>query len=157
MSSDGQDRTEKATPQRMKEVRGKGQLQRSQDLSAWVGLAAAAIAIPAVLAGAQTAATHQLMAVRNVAAEPSTGVAVKALDDGLGSLLGILTPMFALVVVVTVAGTFLDEDASPGAVLAYLLFVTLAVIVLVLVSVAKGPSPRWRWGPTPDDPDDPDA
>jgi len=102
MSSDGQDRTEKATPQRMKEVRGKGELQRSQDLSAWVGLAAAAIAIPAVLAAAQSAATHQLMAVRDVAAEPSTGVAVKALDDGLGSLLGILTPMFALVVIVTI-------------------------------------------------------
>ena len=102
MSSDGQDRTEKATPQRMKEVRSKGELQRSQDLSAWVGLAAAALAIPAVLSAAQSAATSQLMAVRNIAAEPSPAVAVGALDDGLGSLLGTLTPMFALVVIVTV-------------------------------------------------------
>jgi flagellar biosynthetic protein FlhB len=47
VSSDGQDRTEKATPQRMKEVRRKGGLGRSQDLAAWVGLGAAAAALRA--------------------------------------------------------------------------------------------------------------
>ena len=49
MSGDGQDRTEKATPQRMKEVIRKGRLGRSQDLSAWLGLGAAALMLPAVV------------------------------------------------------------------------------------------------------------
>jgi uncharacterized membrane protein YhaH (DUF805 family) len=61
----------------------------------------------------------------------------------------------ALVVVVTVAGTFLGEDASSGAVLAYLVLVALAVIVLVLVATATGPRPRW--GRSPDDDPDEDA
>ena len=39
--SDGQERNQKATPQRMKELRRKGGLSSSQDLSAWVGLGVA--------------------------------------------------------------------------------------------------------------------
>ena len=43
--SDGQDRTEKATPKRMKEARRKGRLSHSQDQSAWLGIGAAALGV----------------------------------------------------------------------------------------------------------------
>ena len=42
MSQDSGERTEKATPQRMKDVRSKGKLSRSQDLTAWLGKRASA-------------------------------------------------------------------------------------------------------------------
>ncbi len=103
MSNDGQERSEKATPQRMKEVRRKGELARSQDLSAWIGLGAAAIMLPAVIGAAGEAAKDQIARVRDVAANPDEGVVIAALDDGLASLLPTLAPMFALVVLVTVA------------------------------------------------------
>ena len=36
--ADSQEKTEQATDKRMKEVRSKGQLSRSQDLTAWLGV-----------------------------------------------------------------------------------------------------------------------
>lgn len=103
MSNDGQERSEKATPQRMKEVRRKGELARSQDLSAWIGLGAAALMLPMVIGAAGEAAKSQLAAVRDIAANPREGAVTAALEQGLGSFLPTLAPMFALVVLVTVA------------------------------------------------------
>ena len=40
MADDSGEKTELATQKRMKEVREKGQLARSQDLTAWVGVGA---------------------------------------------------------------------------------------------------------------------
>lgn len=100
---DGQDRTEKATPQRMREVHRKGRLGRSQDLSAWVGLAAAAAALPLVLTNGKAAALDQLAAVRDVAHDPTPEGAVQVLGDALRSVLGTLAPLFAVLVVVTLA------------------------------------------------------
>ncbi len=100
MSGDGQDRTEKATPQRMKEVIRKGRLGRSQDLSAWLGLGAAALMLPAVVTRARDAAQTQVAGLRDVARDPTTDGAMRALTDGLGSMLGTLGPLFAAVVAV---------------------------------------------------------
>ena len=53
---DSGEKTEKATAQRMKEVHRDGKLSRSQDLTAWVGIAAAgAMATSAVSAGGKRA------------------------------------------------------------------------------------------------------
>lgn len=100
---DGGEKTEKATPQRMKEVRKKGQLSRSQDLSAWVGLGAAAVALPMVLERGGDAAVAQLTTVRDVAANPEPALAVQALADAGRSMGTTLMPILALVVVVTIA------------------------------------------------------
>ncbi|AEI11000.1 MULTISPECIES: EscU/YscU/HrcU family type III secretion system export apparatus switch protein [Cellulomonas] len=99
--SDGQDRTEKATPQRMKEVIRKGQLGRSQDLAAWLGLGAAALMLPSVITRGQDAATDQLVTLGDVATDPTSQGATDALRDGLTSLLSTLAPLFAVLVVVT--------------------------------------------------------
>ncbi|MFC0713868.1 EscU/YscU/HrcU family type III secretion system export apparatus switch protein [Cellulomonas biazotea] len=103
MSSDGQDRTEKATPQRMKEVRRKGGLGRSQDLSAWIGLGAAAAVLPLVLDRARAASVDQLAAFRDVAADPDATDVVQVLGDGLGSILETMLPLFAVGVLAAIA------------------------------------------------------
>lgn len=54
--SDTGERTEQATEKRMKEVYRKGQLSRSTDLSAWLGVAAAAVMVPSTIASAAAAA-----------------------------------------------------------------------------------------------------
>lgn len=102
MSQDSGERSEKATAQRMKEVREKGKMTRSQDLAAWLGIGAAAIMVPGVLAAGQLAGNQQLEAVRNIAFSPEPATALAALDAGLGSLGGTLAPLFAVVLVVVI-------------------------------------------------------
>lgn len=101
--SEGGDRTEKATPQRMKEIRRKGGLGRSQDLSAWVGLGAAAAVLPLVVDRARAAALDQMAAFRDVAADPDGADVVQVLGDGLGTILTTLLPLFAVGVLAAVA------------------------------------------------------
>jgi len=96
------ERSEKATPQRMKDVRRKGQLGRSQDLSAWVGLGAAAVMLPGVLTRAQDAALEQMAQVRAVAVTADPLQAVEVLRAALTSLGTTLAPMFVVLVVVTI-------------------------------------------------------
>lgn len=103
--SDSQEKTEEATEKRMKEVRSKGQLSRSQDLTAWVGVGAAAIMIPSTVDRASSAATDQLFSIRGIIAEPDPGKAVKALEDGLAAIAGIVGPMLIVVFIVVLAGS----------------------------------------------------
>jgi len=98
----GGERSEKATPQRLKDVRRKGQLGRSQDLSAWVGLGAAAVMLPGVLARAQGAALDQMAQVRAVAVTADPTQVVEVLRGGLMSIGTTLAPMLGVLVLVTV-------------------------------------------------------
>ena len=59
MSSEGQEKSEKATPERMKKVRDEGSLTKSQDLSSWLAIGAAAISLPMVIGRATDAARTQ--------------------------------------------------------------------------------------------------
>ena len=98
----GGEKTEKATPQRMKKLRKEGALQRSQDLSAWLGVGAAALMLPGVVAHARDAGVTQLAAIGDVVADPTPERALAALTDGLGSVLGTLTPVLVVVVLTAV-------------------------------------------------------
>ncbi|MFE4197540.1 flagellar biosynthesis protein FlhB [Paenarthrobacter sp. NPDC056912] len=106
--SDSQEKTEQATDKRMREVRSKGQLSRSQDLMAWLAVGAAAAMLPATIASASNAAVDQLFTVKSVIAEPDPAKAVAALEAGLGSLAGILGPLLLVVTVVVLAGSALQ-------------------------------------------------
>lgn len=99
-----EERTEEATHKRMKEVREKGQLSRSQDLTAWLGIGAAAAMMPAAIDRASHEGTDQLFTVGVVAADPDPLVALEALGAGLASFIDIAGPLFAVVVIVVLAG-----------------------------------------------------
>ncbi|MCU1424809.1 MAG: Type secretion exporter, partial [Microbacteriaceae bacterium] len=101
--SDSGEKTELATQKRMKEVRSKGQLSKSQDITAWVGVGAVAVMLPVTIARATDAATDQIFTVRAVTARPDIALAVDALDSGFASIMAVLTPML---VVVTLAVLF---------------------------------------------------
>ncbi|POH73860.1 EscU/YscU/HrcU family type III secretion system export apparatus switch protein [Arthrobacter glacialis] len=102
------ERTEQATDKRMREVRQKGQLSRSQDLTAWVGVGAAVIMIPNVITRATDALADQMFTVTAVAANPEVPAALQAMEDGLFSLAGILGLLFAVVVVAVLAAAVLQ-------------------------------------------------
>ncbi|MFH5824884.1 flagellar biosynthesis protein FlhB [Georgenia sp. AZ-5] len=98
----GQERTEEATDKRMKEVRSKGQLQKSQDVTAWVGIAAAAAMLPMTLDRAAAAATDQVFTLTSVIASPEPARAVAALTDGMASVAATLGPLLAVVALAVV-------------------------------------------------------
>lgn len=97
--SDSQERTEEATPKRMKEVRSKGQLSKSQDVTAWVGVGAAAIMIPTTIDRASAAAAGQLLTVSSAVSSPNPGKAMQALEAGAASVAATISPMLAVVAV----------------------------------------------------------
>lgn len=112
--SDGQDRTEKATPKRMKEARRKGRLSHSQDLSAWLGIGAAALVMPGVLSAGASAGREQMAALRAVIANPEPERAVAALGSGLGSVFTTLAPLAAVVVLAAIAATAVQGGIHPS-------------------------------------------
>lgn len=102
MAEGGQEKTEQATPQRMKKVRAEGGLSKSQDLSAWLGVGAAVVMMPMTLDRGIAAAREQLDVIRDVIASPEPALALQALSGGLGSVLVTLGPMLAAVVVAAI-------------------------------------------------------
>lgn len=100
--SGGEERSQKATPQRMKEVRKKGQLGRSRDLSAWLALAAAVTLLPSLTTRTREVVHEELSKVELVAADPSPARILTLLSEGLGQVMSLLTPLFAVLVVVVV-------------------------------------------------------
>lgn len=103
--SDSAERTEPATDKRMREVRKKGQLSKSQDLTAWLGIGAAALVMPATIGLAADAGTVQLFRLGAIASNPDPGEALGALGLGLSSLFSSLGPLLAVVGVVVLAGS----------------------------------------------------
>ena len=90
MAGESGERTEKATPQRLKKARSEGNLARSTDLSTWVVVGAAVVLLPNVMVSAAEAFGEQMRALTQVASEPTTDRAVRALSWALGSLPGVL-------------------------------------------------------------------
>lgn len=105
---DSGERTELATQKRMKEVRAKGQLSKSQDITAWLGVGAAAIMLPGAIVAGAIVGTDQLFTIGTIAANPNPEVALEALIEGLASMSGTIAPLLGVVVVVVLAGAALQ-------------------------------------------------
>jgi flagellar biosynthetic protein FlhB len=97
--SDSGERTEQATEKRMKEVRSKGQLSKSQDLTAWVGVGAAALMVPSTIGLAASASIDQFFTVRGVVANPEPNAVLESLGSGLASMGATAMPMLAVVAI----------------------------------------------------------
>ena len=103
--SDAQEKTEDATPKRMKEVRAKGQLSTSKDLVAWVSVGAGAVMIPGIIDSVRASGVTMVTGFRDIIANPEPEAAVKYLNDGMATIIPSLTPMFVVIVVAIIAAT----------------------------------------------------
>ena len=102
--TDAGERTEQATPKRLKEAREKGRLGISRDLLAWTTIGVVAVTIPATISNAANATADTLFHVREVAAAPDPAVALSIFIDGLGSLGGILALPLGVAVAAVLVG-----------------------------------------------------
>lgn len=103
--TDAQERTEDATEKHLKEVRSKGQLQKSRDLSAWIAIAAAGVMMPVTFNNAQQAAESQVFSLQYVIENPTNASALAALGAGLGSVAGTVLPLLLVVAVTIIVST----------------------------------------------------
>lgn len=99
--TDTGERTEKATDRRLKEARKKGQIGRSQDFTAWVCIASAAIMTPATISSATQVLTDQFLWVSQAAKTPIDAIALEAIGSAMASIGGILMPMLLVVLLAT--------------------------------------------------------
>jgi flagellar biosynthetic protein FlhB len=79
----GQDRTEDATPQKLKQAREDGNVARSPDLGGWATVAAGTALAPWALASSQDRFGRLMHGLADVAASPEPEVALRLLGDGM--------------------------------------------------------------------------
>ncbi|MDQ1177218.1 flagellar biosynthetic protein FlhB [Microbacterium sp. SORGH_AS 421] len=108
--TDAGERTEKATPERLKKAIAKGRIGRSQDFTAWVGIGAAGVMMPATLSSASAVLTEQTLRVGAVAKDPSVGAAVESLGGAIASVGQVLLPLL----IVVLGATTLTAIAQGG-------------------------------------------
>ncbi|OMH37581.1 flagellar biosynthesis protein FlhB [Tersicoccus sp. Bi-70] len=106
--ADAQERTEEATDKRMREVRSKGKLSRSQDATAWLAVGAAAVMTVPTIGAGEAALRKQLAVVPQIIAHPDPEAATRALGDAFSDLGGVLAPLFAVTVAAVLAGSVLQ-------------------------------------------------
>lgn len=106
--TDSGEKSEPATQKRMKRVREKGELSKSQDVTAWLGVGAAGLMLPPTIAAGASAGTDQMYLVGTLANDPDPRVAVEALGNGLAALTDILGPFFVVVLAVVLGGAALQ-------------------------------------------------
>lgn len=103
MSDTTGERTERASPRKVKEARDKGSIGTSRDLGAWVGVAAAAATFATVGQATADAAGTVLLRIRDVVADPESELALAIATDALDSVVPALAPMLGIVVLAAIA------------------------------------------------------
>lgn len=81
MASDSGERTEAPTPKKLAESRKEGQVARTPDLGAWLGILAATLIVPGLLGALMDRSISLLHRAIKLVAEPDTALAMTLLRD----------------------------------------------------------------------------
>jgi flagellar biosynthetic protein FlhB len=100
VSSEKHSKTEAPTPKRRKEARRKGQVARSQEISAWISLLTASVVIPTVVTRGAHSLTGLEAASAAVMMNPDEHAALHLLSRGLGTVLTVVLPLLVAMVLV---------------------------------------------------------
>jgi flagellar biosynthetic protein FlhB len=97
------EKTEQPTAQKLKKAKQEGQIGRSQDVGAWVGMLAASIVLPRTMGSAMDHARELMARLPDVIADPDPAVALDMLKDGLLSAAWAVLPLALTMMAVGVA------------------------------------------------------
>ena len=89
----GGEKTEKPTPQKLKQARKDGQIPRTQELGTWLGAAAASVLLPMLVGNAFDSARELFIQVGAVADDPEPAKLSALLGQALSSFMVTLLPM----------------------------------------------------------------
>src|SRR6185437_9760360 len=102
-ASDRHQRTEKPTPKRRREARERGQVPRSPDIGAFVGLLGASALLPTLVSSAKNHVVSVLSQAVNVMRNPSPAGAEGVLGAGMVAVLEVILPLAAALALIGVA------------------------------------------------------
>jgi len=97
------EKTEQPTPQKLKKARAEGQIGRSPDIGAWVGMLAASIVLPRTLSSTMEHSRELMAKIPDVIADPDPQVAMGILKDGLMSAAWAVLPLALTMMAVGIA------------------------------------------------------
>ena len=100
----GQEKTEQASPQKIKKAREDGNIARSPDLGGWASVAAGAALLPWTFSVGRDRFTPFLTSLDDVAASPEPEVAVRLLGDALIAGAFVVVPLAGACVLAVVVG-----------------------------------------------------
>lgn len=101
----GGERTEPATEERMRKVRQKGELSRSQEITGWVAVGAGAAMTPMTLGRGEQMVTNYMLSATTVAQHPEEARATELLASAPMAAIDVLWPMLAVVSVAVLAAS----------------------------------------------------
>ena len=100
----GGEKTEKPTPQKIKQARKDGQIPRTQELGTWLGAAAASVLLPMLVGGAFGSIQELFVQVGVIANDPQQATMQALFGTALAVFMTALLPMaLAMMVIGTVA------------------------------------------------------
>lgn len=97
------EKTEQPTAQKLKKARAEGQIGRSQDVGAWVGMLAASVILPMTLGKAMDHSRSLMVRIPETVANPDAALALGILKDGLLAAGMTVLPLALAMLVVGVA------------------------------------------------------
>jgi flagellar biosynthesis protein FlhB len=103
--SDAGERTEQATPKRMKEAREKGRLGISRDLVSWLGVGAVVGTVPGVIDAETQVLQRSVLGFATIIRDPEPARALAALSEAALGAAGGFVPVLAAAFVAGVLGT----------------------------------------------------
>jgi flagellar biosynthetic protein FlhB len=97
------EKTEQATPQRLKKAKREGQIGRSQDVGAWFGMLAASIMLPRTMSAAIDHSRELMERVPQVIADPEPAEGLVMLREATMDIAWAVLPLAATLMVVGIA------------------------------------------------------
>jgi flagellar biosynthetic protein FlhB len=112
--SGSQDKTEKPTAKRLKEGRKEGQIARTPELGAWIGILAATVLMPMVMRSTSTHTRTLLLDVATVIRDPQPARCLALLAEGLRDVVICVAPLALGLMAIGVAASVAQGGVHPS-------------------------------------------
>src|SRR5579875_1679997 len=99
----GGEKTEKATPKRVKKARRDGQIGNTPELGTWLGMLAASFVLPHVVKSIFTFGSQALVQAGAVIRSPDIGMAVKGAQQTAGAAIKAIIPLAVMIGLISLA------------------------------------------------------
>jgi flagellar biosynthetic protein FlhB len=112
--SDKADKTEEATPKKLADARKKGQVAKSQEVSAWSGMFAVSLLVPWTFSRAHDLLLGLVAKMPGLIADPEPELAIALLAQGMRGALLAIAPMAVGLMLLGVAANLLQVGVKPS-------------------------------------------
>lgn len=114
MAEDKSNKTEKATPQKVKQAREEGNVPKTQDLSMWLTVLIFVVLGPAMLTRTRDSFSEMMHGVAGVAVKPELGTATQLFRQSMIGTLTLIAPIVLGCMIAGVVGHVVQGGVKPS-------------------------------------------